>query len=457
MPITCSIFYPFYAKFRIIPHFKVFLVGVNILIITFLNTCKLPCYAPVWHKLRALGCVVLSLALSACATMSDFSSWTVGYNKSVEQARNQLMLLNIIRASENMPLLFTGIQVVRGNGQTSVGGALGITRTVQAVSLGAPITNTTIKTLAPSVNLQVASGFNFDVVVLDSAEFMQGLLTPISVLTFNHYVRQGIPLELLLHLLTEKITITTPGRPTVTYVNDPLSRDYKEFRLLVTALLKLRLTTEVVNSPSEAIGPLLTDADLKSGASTEFSKALPGLFLTKVPGGYRFIRPGSTTANFCFLGEETAQSTLPQTSLCANSPMRKAKQATPDGDELANKKVLTTVDWSMSVQMSSTNDVFNYLGRLESFQLESGNDILTLDSPEAIAYNRQGQSRAVFNVIKNQPKPNDIASVQYRGIVYSLPLEAQGFSATTLMVLNQLFSLSKSVNSIPGTGTVLVR
>ena len=428
------------------------------MITTFLNTCKLPCYAPVRRKLRVLGCAVLSLGLSACATMSDFSSWTVGYNNSVEQARNQLMLLNIVRASENMPLLFTGIQVVRGNGQTVVGGGLGITSTVQGTSVsGAPTSTTVVNTLAPSVNLQVVSGFNFDVVVLDSAEFLQGLLTPISVLTFNHYVRQGVPIELLLHLLTEKITITLPGRPTVTYINDPLSREFKEFRLLIASLLKLRITTEVGNSSSEAIGPLLTDADLKSGASTEFSKALPGLVLAKVPGGYRFIRPGGTIANFCFLGEETGQSSLPQTSLCADSPLRKAKQAAAVGDESADKKVLTTFEGAMSVQMSSTNDVFNYLGRLARFQAESGNDILNLDSPEAIAYNRQDQNRAVFRVVKNQPKPHDIASVQYRGTVYSLPLEEQGYSATTLMVLNQLFSLSKSVNSIPSTGTVLVR
>ena len=428
------------------------------MITTFLNACKLPCYAPVRRKLRVLGCAVLSLGLSACATMSDFSSWTVGYNNSVEQARNQLMLLNIVRASENMPLLFTGIQVVRGNGQTVVGGGLGITSTVQGTSVsGAPTSTTVVNTLAPSVNLQVVSGFNFDVVVLDSAEFLQGLLTPISVLTFNHYVRQGVPIELLLHLLTEKITITLPGRPTVTYINDPLSREFKEFRLLIASLLKLRITTEVGNSSSEAIGPLLTDADLKSGASTEFSKALPGLVLAKVPGGYRFIRPGGTIANFCFLGEETGQSSLPQTSLCADSPLRKAKQAAAVGDESADKKVLTTFEGSMSVQMSSTNDVFNYLGRLARFQAESGNDILNLDSPEAIAYNRQAQNRAVFRVVKNQPKPHDIASVQYRGTVYSLPLEEQGYSATTLMVLNQLFSLSKSVNSIPSTGTVLVR
>lgn len=427
------------------------------MVTTSLNTGKRPYLERVWSRLVTLTWVALSLSLSSCATMVDFSSWAVGYNNSVEQARNQLMLLNIVRASENMPLLFTGVQVVRGNGQNSVGGSAGITRSVTANTVSGALASTTVtNALAPSVTLQVTSGFNFDVVVLDSAEFLQGLLTPISVLTFNHYARQGIPEELLLHLLVEKITITRPGRPTETYQNEPLGRDYKQFRVVLASLLQHGLTTEVGSSSSEAIGPLLTDADLKSGSSTEFSKALPGLFLAKVPGGYRFFRPGGTIANFCFMGEETGQSALPQTSLCADSPIRKARQAEAAA-ESTDKSVLSAVDASMSVQMRSTSGVFNYLGNLARYQAESGDDILNLHSREAIAYQRQGKSRSMFRVVKNQPMPYDIASVEYRGTVYSLPRDEQGYSATVLMVLNQLFSLSKSVNSIPSTGTVVVR
>ena len=418
-----------------------------------LNTDKRPSLERVRRSARLLACAALSLFLSACATLSDFSSWTVGYNNSVDKARNHLMLLNIVRASEDMPLLFTGIQVVRGNGQNSIGPGLSGTRSLSAGSLsGSSVTNA----LAPSVSLQVTSGFNFDVVVLDSAEFLQGLLTPISVLTFNHYARQGIPTELLLHLLVEKITITTPGKPTVTYRNDPLGRDYKQFRVALTSLLQYRLTTEVGSSASEAIGPLLTDEDLKAGRSTEFSKTLPGLFLAKVPGGYRFYRPGGMVANFCFQGEGKGQSALPQTSLCADSPLRKAKPAA-GAAEVADKNVLSTVDASMTVEMRSTNGVFNYLGDLIRYQAESGEDIINLYSPEAIAYQHQGKSHALFRVVTNQPQQYDIAAVEYRGKVYSLPLEEQGYSATVLQVLNQLFSLSKSVNAIPSTGTVVVR
>ena len=367
------------------------------------------------------------------------------------------MLLNIVRASENMPLMFTGVQVVRGSGQNTVGLGAGITRSITGVTAsGASVSTAVTNALAPTVSLQVARGFNFDVVIQDSAEFFQGLLTPISTLTFNHYDRQGIPVELLLHLLVEKITITMAGRPTVTYQNEPLSQDYKKFRLAVTNLLKLGINTEVVNSSSEAIGPLLTDADLKSGAATELSKALPGLFLDKAPGGYRFIRPGATYANFCFRGEKTGQSVLPQTSLCADSPVRKAMQLTAEG-ESTDKNTLRTADVSMSIQMRSTNGLFRYLGALTNFQAASSNDILNLDSPEANSYNNHSKSHALFRILENQPKPNDIASVKYRGTVYSLPIDEQGYTATTLMMLNQLYSLSKSVNSIPSTGSVVVR
>jgi len=101
--------------------------------------------------------------------------------------------------------------------------------------------------------------------------------------------------------------------------------------------------------------------------------------------------------------------------------------------------------------------VFKYLGNLTQFQTKSADNLLKLVSPAAMAYPHQGKSNAMFHVVKGQPKDNDIASVEYRGAVYSLPGEEQGYSATVLTVVNQLFSLSKSVNSIPSTGTVVVR
>ena len=424
---------------------------------TSLNSGKRPYRERVRSRLGTLACAAFSLTLTSCATMVDFSSWAVGYNKSVEEARNQLMLLNIIRASENMPLMFTGVQVVRGNGQNTVGGSAGITRSItDTTASGALASTTETNALAPSISLQVSSGFNFDVVVIDSAEFLKGLLTPVSVSTFNHYTQHGIPEELLMHLLVENITISKAGQPTMTYRNNPLGPDYKQFLVALTSLLDYGFTTEISSSSGETIGPLLTDADLKSGRSIEFSKTVPGLVLAKVPGGYRFIRPGGAVANFCFMGEKSNRSRLPETSLCADSPARKARKADAAADSSGNNAV-KTVDASMLVRMRSTSEVFKYLGNLAHYQAKSPGNLVKLYSPQATAYPHQGKSNALFRVLKDQSKANDVAVVEYRGAVYSLPGDDQGYSATVLTVLSQLFSLSKSVNSIPSTGTVVVR
>lgn len=408
--------------------------------------------------------LVLAIGLSGCATNRvDFSSWAVGYNNSVDHARNKLMLLNIVRSSENMPLMFTGVQVVRGSGQNSIGAALGYSKVMNEQNpVDAPYP-LTVSSIAPSATFQVSSGFNFDVVVLDSAEFLQGLLTPTSVLTFHNLVKHGIPEELLVHLLVDKITITkiTPTGPqTLAYVNDPLSQNYKDFRIAVSELMEFGLTTELGSSASVDVGPLLTDADLKSGVATEISKVAPGLFLEKVQGGYRFYRPGGTTANFCFLAENDKQSILLRfftpTSLCADAESRMVRQNT-SGDKSPDMNKLSSNRGSISLKMRSTSGVFAYLGSLMRYQAKSNNEFLTLDSSEIMSYNRLDKSRAVFRVVKNQAKANDIVSVEYGGTVYSMPLEEQGFSAITLTVLNMLFSLSKSVNSVPSTGTVVVR
>ena len=173
--------------------------------------------------------------------------------------------------------------------------------------------------MAPSASLQVSSGFNFDVVVLDSAEFYQGLLTPIGIDTVHSYLKKGVPPELILVLLIERITLTVGGVPT-TYVNDPTDPAYSHFRTVLANLLKLGLTTELVSS-SLSVGPLLTDADLKNDLKSLLAAAQAGLFLFPEQGGYRLVKK-NVVARLCFMGGGNDVPALPQNSLCAVSPKR---------------------------------------------------------------------------------------------------------------------------------------
>ncbi len=59
-------------------------------------------------------------------------------------------------------------------------------------------------------------------------------------------------------------------------------------------------------------------------------------------------------------------------------------------------------------------------------------------------------------MVKDQPKPGDLVTVAYRGSVYSVPKDDASYSAEVLNLLDELVKLSKSINSIPPTGTVVV-
>jgi len=63
-----------------------------------------------------LTAAIGAIALSGCASYNPrFAPTAVHYNKVVEDANNELLLLNIIRASERRPMYFTRISALRSN------------------------------------------------------------------------------------------------------------------------------------------------------------------------------------------------------------------------------------------------------------------------------------------------------------------------------------------------------
>lgn len=83
----------------------------------------------------------------------EFTSWLNRYNNNVTDGRKQQLLLNILRTGDNMPLTFTAVSVVRGNGQAattaSLGGSAGNTTVAQA---GVATSYTLATQLTPGVS-----------------------------------------------------------------------------------------------------------------------------------------------------------------------------------------------------------------------------------------------------------------------------------------------------------------
>ena len=68
------------------------------------------------RRVAGKACIVASVffCLTACAVVDQYSGRAVVYNLQAEQAQEQALLLNVVRASLRRPMQFTGLQSITG-------------------------------------------------------------------------------------------------------------------------------------------------------------------------------------------------------------------------------------------------------------------------------------------------------------------------------------------------------
>jgi hypothetical protein len=212
-------------------------------------------------KLRgALLLVATTVSLGACAVVDQYSERAVVYNVQAEQAQNQALLLNIVRASMRRPMQFTTVSSITG---TAV--ATGGTQYTLPVNVPfRPITNgASIATFPalPTWNFtgSMSGGPAFSVPVLDTQEFYQGILKPIPGQLYDLYIQAGYPQDLLFNLFVKKISMVrvddhcknTHLRECEFTFDNYVSNNFelRLFQALADDLLTLGLTTEAVAGP----------------------------------------------------------------------------------------------------------------------------------------------------------------------------------------------------------------
>jgi hypothetical protein len=222
-------------------------------------------------------CLALMLFLMMSGTtgcwlvfVDNFSGRAVAYNLEAEKSQDQGILLNIIRASKRRPMVFTGVQTVAGTASESAG--FGLTWP------GGDSGNTSRFVLNPGAS--VSAGPTFNVGVLDTQEFYNGMLRSLEPATFDRFFQEGYLKNLLLNLFIEKITIRQEDGSQRSWVielsNDvDVPRKLARFQFTVEYLLYLGLTSEAI---SKDVGPLLSPkeaSDVKALAKGEAAKLEP--------------------------------------------------------------------------------------------------------------------------------------------------------------------------------------
>ena len=217
---------------------------------------------------RVVVAFLLAQGLCACAVIDNYSGRAVDYNREAEQAQEQVLLLNIVRASLRRPMQFTSLQSITGSANVSAsvaGGTTDVRQTpylsqfpnlVQSTNIGTALSR--IATATASGNASMGGSATFTVPVLDTQEFYQGLLAPVPLQVIDYYLQQGFPPQLLAALFVLKVEITRLDDGSCrrfTFVNsvrDDLQ--FGQFDIFSDYLIGSGLTAERINS-STPYGP----------------------------------------------------------------------------------------------------------------------------------------------------------------------------------------------------------
>lgn len=77
-------------------------------------------------RFRRLSMMCMAMLLAGCATQRDVARESVKFNKALALSSNRILLLNIVRASKNMPLVYSRLGSERNEIQGTIGSELNI-------------------------------------------------------------------------------------------------------------------------------------------------------------------------------------------------------------------------------------------------------------------------------------------------------------------------------------------
>ena len=404
--------------------------------------------------------VAAILTLTGCKAIGpDFNDMTAAYTGSMEVHQRNTILINIMRAAYDMPMTFTDIPTVLGQGLAQ--GQAGLTANIMSLE---PTSVPGFFSAAPQSNASLQAGltvsrqFSFSLSSLDNQQFTKGFLTPVT-LDNVHFFAQSSQLskDLLFSLLINSIEINEVGKAPQLHFNNPSSPEFPKYLELINTLLDYGLTTEAIIKPID-LGPVLTSEQAVRYMTSPVGNLPPGVILRKLntQQGERFqasiVKP---TTSFC-MGNRSKHNEIVArfgpTILCHDTDSTGNILGTPHSAVF--KKGAAPIQ-RISINLRSTRDIFRYLGKVASAQ--------TLNNPPVQTYVRTYMGNEKFDYVpllkvnKGSGTGPVISSVKYFGNEYSVPLEQNGYSSVVFDLMSLLVTLSKIPGSIPASPGILIQ
>jgi uncharacterized membrane protein YgcG len=173
--------------------------------------------------------ILLAGTVGACAVVDPVDPRYDTVNRSLAKARNESILLNIIRSSHDWPMSFTTVPQVNPSMQNQT--TLGLPSFLVGPNPRCiPVTNCLAVPGSPGRDVifgnqnnltnSTTVSSNFSVSSLENGSFYSGLLSPVSLHDLNYFIRQGYSRELLFWLFADSIEIDN-GRKVIGFQFDP--------------------------------------------------------------------------------------------------------------------------------------------------------------------------------------------------------------------------------------------
>jgi hypothetical protein len=187
--------------------------------------------------------------LAGCSLRRPVAHHAVAYNRAVEEAHNRTALLNVVRSMKRQPQHYTAITQVVGSASSSL-----------SPSLSLDLEAGTATPWSPSASGTRSGGAVVTVSVLDDQDFVQGLLSPITLDQLDFFLSQGWPERLVGLLFVRRIDVhdddfdhplckdkraRVSNDKTMTYLNQPEEADAEDpFRQLKCFGVRLKQLRE---------------------------------------------------------------------------------------------------------------------------------------------------------------------------------------------------------------------
>lgn len=364
------------------------------------------------------------LATSGCAAIQPAGRSAVEYNRAFANARDEIVLLNVLRASEQQPLQFSTISAVQGGVRNNA-------------SLRIPFTNLIAggdNVISPEVTISSRNP-SVSIVPLATREFVQGISRPLEPQVIGDLLSQGWSKDVVLALAIGGVVCANETGTVVLNTGEDGAATGRFLNLLLApndfSLTEPKSIAQLRMSSRDAM------AFIKDGAG-------PGNRIKSVtPIAGRPEAPQEAIVEVISPGT-VGISGLDFDEMCG--------KATPNARNKYAKAAGFAQAGQHGVLMRSVLGIFRYLGRAQShnFRLQLAR---CGHAPSASA------RESLFNIriacARGDVPPRAVVDTEFQGRRYFIPAAASGETRDrtleTLSLLTYLVDLQTSESSLRGS------